>query len=136
MVKKLSFVLCRQKQLTLLITLKEQRRKKKKVALALNPETKISKIKPYLKDIGYVLILTVHPGFYGAKYLKYPLKKITEIKKINPKIKVIVDGGMNQKTAMDAAKAGADYIVSGSFITKAERPKERMKLLEKIFIKR
>ncbi|MBI4147194.1 hypothetical protein HY494_00925 [Candidatus Woesearchaeota archaeon] len=111
-------------------TIKKQ---KKKVALALNPETKVSKIKPYLKFLDYVLILTVHPGFYGAKYLKYPLKKITEIKQGNPRIKIIVDGGMNPTTAKDAAKAGADYIVSGSFITKAEKPKERIKLMQKAF---
>ena len=40
---------------------------------------------------------------------------------------------MNPATAKEAVKAGADFIVSGSFITKAEKPKERMKLLEKAF---
>ncbi|MDP3699060.1 MAG: orotidine 5'-phosphate decarboxylase / HUMPS family protein [Nanoarchaeota archaeon] len=105
----------------------------KKVAFALKPETRVGKIKNYLKDIDYVLILTVHPGFYGKKYLQYPLKKIAEIKKMNPKVKVIVDGGMNYLTVKDAAKAGADYIISGSFITKAENPKERMREMEKGF---
>ena len=107
--------------------------KKKKVAIALNSETKVSKIKLHLQFIDYVLLLTVHPGFYGAKYLRAPLKKIAEIKKINPKTKVFVDGGMNQTTEKEARKAGADYIVSGSFITKAEKPKERMKILERNF---
>ena len=46
-----------------------------KVAFALNPETKIEKIKPYLKEIDFILILTVHPGFYGATFLKEPLAK-------------------------------------------------------------
>lgn len=112
---------------------KKTKSKRKKVAFALNPETPISKIKKYLKEIDYVLILTVHPGFYGGKYLKAPLKKIKEIKKINPRVKVIVDGGMNPSTVKEAVKAGADFIVSGSFITKAEKPKERMKMLEKGF---
>ena len=53
--------------------------------------------------------------------------------KINPNVKVIVDGGMNLTTIKDAAKAGADYVISGSFITKAEKPKERMKMLERAF---
>ncbi len=109
---------------------------KKKIAFALNPETKVAKIKPYLKGIDYVLILTVHPGFYGAKYSRFPLRKIPEIKKINPKVKIIVDGGMNEKTVKDAAKAGADYVISGSFITKAEKPKERLKIMEKAFSQR
>lgn len=131
--KKVEFCIVQAETIDLADHIKKTKLQKRKVAFALNPETKIGKIKPYLKDIGCVLILTVHPGFYGAKYLKYPLKKITEIKKINPKIKIIVDGGMNQATAKEVAKAGADYIVSGSFITKAEKPKERMKLMEKAF---
>ena len=106
---------------------------KKKVGLALKPETTAASIKKYLPHLDYVLILTVHPGFYGAKYLKYPLKKIPAIKKMNPDVKVIVDGGMNPETAKEAAKAGADYIVSGSFITKAEKPNERMREMEKSF---
>ena len=109
------------------------KKKKKSVAFALNPETKVSSIKKYLKDIDHVLILTVNPGFYGGKYLKTPLKKISEIKKENPKVKIIVDGGMNPSTVKGAVRAGADYIVSGSFITKAENPKERMKEMERGF---
>lgn len=109
------------------------KKKKKSVAFAINPETKVSVLKKYLRDINYVLILTVHPGFYGGKYLKYPLKKISEIKKENPKVKIIVDGGMNPSTVKDAFRAGADYIVSGSFITKAEKPKERMREMERAF---
>ena len=111
--------------------IKKTKQQKQKIAFALNPETKVSSLKKYLKDIDYVLILTVHPGFYGGNYLKYPLKKIKEIKTMNPKVKVIVDGGMNLKTVKDAARAGADYVVSGSFITKAEKPKERMKMMER-----
>jgi len=106
---------------------------KKKAGLALKPETTAASIKKYLPNLDYVLILTVHPGFYGAKYLRYPLKKIPAIKKVNPAIKIIVDGGMNPETVKDAVGAGADYVVSGSFITKAEKPKERMREMEKGF---
>ncbi len=131
--KKVDFCIVQAETIDIAGYIQTAKKQKKKVALALNPETKVSKIKPYLKFLDYVLILTVHPGFYGAKYLKYPLKKIAEIKQGNPKVKIIVDGGMNPTTAKDAAKAGADYIVSGSFITKAEKPKERMKLMQEAF---
>ena len=103
--------------------------KKRKVGFALKPETKVKEIKDYLSQLEYVLILTVHPGFYGAKFLSAPLRKIKQIKKINPKIKVIVDGGMNPKTINKAVKAGGDYFVSGSYVTKADNPKERIKSL-------
>ena len=82
-----------------------------------------------IKDIDYILILTVHPGFYGAKYLRGPLRKIKQIKKMNSKIKIIVDGGMKPSTIRDAR--GADFFVSGSFISKAENPKKAVRELEK-----
>lgn len=105
------------------------KKRKKKVAFAMKPSTSFAEIKPYLKKVDYVLILTVNPGFYGSKYLKSPLKKIEKIKGINPKIKIIVDGGMSPRTIKEAAKAGADFFVSGSFVTKARDPKSRIKRL-------
>lgn len=103
----------------------------KKVGLALKPETKVSFIKRHLPELDFVLILTVHPGIYEAEYLKSPLKKIAPIKHLHPKIKIIVDGGMNQETIADAVKAGVDGIVSGSFVTRAENPKKAMMLLKR-----
>jgi ribulose-phosphate 3-epimerase len=100
---------------------------KKKVAIAIKPETKIKQIKNYLNKIDYVLVLTVHPGFYGANFLPKQLKKIKQIKKINPKTKVIIDGGMNPKTIKKAKKA--DHFVSGSYTTKSDNPKQRIKSL-------
>lgn len=103
--------------------------KKKKVGLALKPETNVSKIKQYLRSVNKVLILTVHPGFYGAKFLLESLSKIREIKKINPKIEVIVDGGMNPATVRYVR--GADSIVCGSYLQKAEDIRKAMKELRK-----
>ncbi len=101
----------------------------RKIAFALKPETKVKALEPYLSEIDYVLILTVHPGFYGSKFLKSPLKKIHQIKRINPGIEVIVDGGINPENIRVAAQAGADYFVSGSYVTKAEDPKKAIRAL-------
>ena len=109
--------------------IKEIKKQKKKVGLALKPETKVSEIKQFLPNLDYLLVLTVHPGFYGAKFLPEPLKKIKLIKKNNPKIKIIVDGGMHPETIGQAARAGADLFVSGSYTTKADNPKESIKNL-------
>lgn len=117
------------KKVSLLI--KKIKNKKKKVGLALSPQTKVKDVQDFLKDINYILILTVHPGFYGSKFLPENLKKITQVKKINHKIKIIVDGGMNPKTIVKAAKAGADYFVSGSYTTKADDPQKSIKELKK-----
>jgi ribulose-phosphate 3-epimerase len=111
--------------------IKWMKSKKKKVAFAILPETKIKKLEPYLKNVDCILILTVHPGFYGGKFLPKNLMKIKKIKKINPKIKIIIDGGISPKTIKKAKKAGADFFVSGSYTTKADDPKERIKNLVK-----
>ena len=100
------------------------------MSIALNPETKIKELKDYLNDIDVILVMTVHPGFYGAKFLSSPLRKIKKIKKINPDIKVMVDGGMNPKTVRKAVRAGADSIISGSFISKSKNSKKAMKELK------
>ncbi len=97
---------------------------KKKVAFAILPQTTVEHLKEHLPYIDYVLILTVHPGFYGSRYMPEELKKIKPIKKINPQVKVIVDGGMNPLTIKEAKKAGADLFVSGSYTMKNHSPKK------------
>jgi len=110
---------------------KWMKKEKKKVGFALLPDTSVAKVRSFLGQTDFVLILTVHPGFYGSKYLPSQLKKIALIKKVNPQIKVFVDGGMNPFRIKGAAKAGADYFISGSYTTKAEKPKERIASLTK-----
>ena len=104
---------------------------KKPTAFAILPETTVGHLKEHLPYLDYVLILTVHPGFYGSKYLKSELQKIKPIKKVNPKVKVIVDGGMNPTTIKEAAKAGADLFVSGSYLGN-HQPKKAMEELLRV----
>ncbi len=111
--------------------IKWMKAKKKKVAFALNPEMTVKHIQKHIRNIDYILILTVHPGFYGSKYLKSELRKIPAIKKANPNVKIIVDGGMNPWTIGDAARAGADFFVSGSYIMQNSHTRKAMKELEK-----
>ena len=110
------------------------RRLKKKVAFALSPEISVSLVQKYVKYCDYILILTVKPGFYGSCFLYHPLHKIKLLKKLNPQVKVIVDGGMNPLTIQIAKKAGADYFVSGSYVSKAENSKKAMKELKGVVL--
>jgi len=102
---------------------------KKKVGLSLKPETPISSIEKYLQELDYVLILAVHPGRYGAKFMKNPLQKIKQIKKINHKVKIIVDGGINPDTIKLAKEA--DAVISGSFVSKSDNPQKALRELKK-----
>ncbi len=105
------------------------RKKRKQVGLALSPAVTVSSVKKVLPLVDYILVLTVRPGFYGSRYVPSALRKITRIKKINPHLKIVVDGHMNPKTVKDAVRAGADAVVSGSFLSQSVHPRQAMKEL-------
>jgi ribulose-phosphate 3-epimerase len=128
--KKVSLSIVQVEEINLKTYINWAKKENIKVAIALKPQTKVSLIKPYLKDIHTILILTVNPGFYGAPFLKSPLKKITQIKKLNKKIQIIVDGHMTPNTINLAKSAGANHFVSGSFISKSDNPKKAIKQLK------
>ena len=107
------------------------KRKGKKVAVALQPSTAVSLVKPYVHLLDYALVLTVKPGFYGSLYLPQELRKIRLLKKWNPRLKVFVDGHMNPQTIGKALIAGADYCIAGSYVTLADDPKKAMRELRK-----
>ena len=108
---------------------------KKKVGVSLNPETSIEKVIPVLDLIDVVLIMSVHPGFGGQKFLKENLEKVKMLKKeINlkkSKALIEIDGGINFENSKIAKKAGVDILVSGTTIFKENRGnlKKNIKLL-------
>lgn len=106
------------------------KKKKKKIGLALNPKTKVTDVLPYLHKIDQVLILTVNPGFYGSKFLPKNLKKVKEIKNFKHNLILEVDGGMSPKTIKQAAKAGTDLFVSGSYTVDSKDPAKALKILK------
>lgn len=104
-----------------------------KVGMALNPETNITKVKNFLKSVDRVLIMTVHPGFGGQKFIAKMLPKISALRKLDRKINIEVDGGINLTTAPLAAKAGANMFVAGNAIFSAKNPQKAYKdLLKRI----
>ncbi len=106
------------------------KKKEKKVAFALNPETDVEQIKKYLDDIDQVLIMTVHPGFYGSKFLPKTLNKVRWLRELRPDLDIEVDGGIKPGTIEEVSKAGANLFVSGSFIINSADIKESIKILE------
>jgi len=94
----------------------------KKVGVSLNPNTKIDVIKEFLNEINLVLIMSVHPGFGGQKFIPEVLQKIKELKKIkdqqNLNFDIEVDGGINFDNSKLAIEAGANILVSGTTIFK------------------
>ena len=98
------------------------KRLNKKVGVSLNPETKINLVTDFLKEIDLILIMSVHPGFGGQKFMPEVLYKIKELKKIKDKKKlsfdIEIDGGINFDNNKLAIQAGANILVSGTTIFK------------------
>jgi ribulose-phosphate 3-epimerase len=106
--------------------------KGKKIGFAINPETAVHNAEPYLDDIDQLLIMTVNPGFYGSKFLPETLCKISEVRKIKPDLDIEVDGGVTPDTIKSINDAGANMLVSGSYILKSNSVKESMDKLRNI----
>ena len=95
----------------------------KKVGVSLNPGSEIDLIKDTLKDIDLVLIMSVHPGFGGQKFIPDVIKKIEKLKLIknekNLNFDIEVDGGINFENSKSVIEAGANILVSGTTIFKS-----------------
>lgn len=93
-----------------------------KVGIAINPETNINVLIPYLNMIDEVLIMSVHPGKSGQSFIEESLEKISALKNIilesNYKTIISVDGGINNETGLLCKDAGVDELVSASYIHK------------------
>ncbi|NRA74120.1 MAG: ribulose-phosphate 3-epimerase [Rickettsiales bacterium] len=106
-----------------------------KAGIAISPSTSSETLDDLIRIIDLVLIMTVDPGFAGQKFLINQLKKICEIKARAKKLQrsdllIAVDGGINEITAVEAIKAGANFLVSGSYILKSKKYAEKIKLLK------
>ena len=103
-------------------TIKHIKSFNKKVGLSLNPGTQIDVIKEFLNEINLVLIMSVHPGFGGQKFIPDVLKKIKDLDQIkkqkNMNFDIEVDGGINFSNSKLVKEAGANILVSGTTIFK------------------
>ena len=87
-------------------------------AIVLNPETPVERLVPYLGEVDEILVMTVHPGFGGQKFIADCLPKLTYLRARMPTIDLMVDGGVDAATAPLAVRAGANQLVAGSYLFK------------------
>jgi ribulose-phosphate 3-epimerase len=114
------------------------RQLKTKVGLAINPETHIGVVRPYLDQIDELLIMTVHPGFGGQEFIYETLTKVQQALAWRRELKlgyhIGVDGGINFKTAGECAHAGADAFISGTGLFEHRNLKAAISKMRKIVI--
>ena len=97
-----------------------------KAGVTLNPHTPVSLLEDIIQDLDMVLLMSVNPGYGGQKFITHTLEKTKALKEmINRKgldTLIEIDGGVNLQTGKQLIDAGADVLVAGSFVFKAQDP--------------
>ena len=106
-----------------------------KVGVSIKPKTNVEVLKPYLKDLDLILVMSVEPGFGGQSFIPSALDKIEflrkEIDNNNYNCLIEVDGGINKETGELCKKAGVDVLVAGSYLFGKEDILERIEDLKR-----
>lgn len=100
-----------------------------KAGLVINPDTGVEVVKPYLKKIDFILLMSVYPGFAAQEFISDVIPKIKKVKALAPELDVAVDGGINDRTVDSVIEAGANIIVSASYIFSSSDRKYAIKRL-------
>lgn len=100
--------------------------------LAINPETPLSTIAPFLKMLDSVLFLSVNPGFYGAKFIPEVLRKVADFRKAHPVMEAGIDGGIKENNIAEIAATGVNVIYIGSAIYLQPDPADSYRRLTRL----
>jgi ribulose-phosphate 3-epimerase len=111
-----------------------------KAGVSLNPHTPLNVLEDIIHDLDLILIMSVNPGFGGQSFIPHTINKLKELKQILKDknlehIEVEVDGGVKLNNIAEIAEAGADILVAGSAIYKAEDPTATIKEMNEILSK-
>lgn len=97
-----------------------------KAGVTLNPATPVSVLEDIIGDVDMVLLMSVNPGFGGQKFIENTIAKTKRLRRLidesGSKAVIEIDGGVNNETAPRLVEAGADVLVSGSYIFNANNP--------------
>ncbi len=97
-----------------------------KAGVALNPHTNIDLLEDVINDIDMVCLMSVNPGFGGQSFIENTYSKIEKLKALitrkGAKTIIEIDGGVTDKNALQLVTTGADVLVAGNFVFKAENP--------------
>ncbi|MBR5117873.1 MAG: ribulose-phosphate 3-epimerase [Muribaculaceae bacterium] len=106
-----------------------------KAGVTLNPATPVCLLRDIVAQLDLVLLMSVNPGFGGQKFIPNTLNKVKELRELiaetGSKAVIEVDGGVNDVTGKKLAEAGADVLVAGNYVFKAQDP---LKAIESLYI--
>ncbi len=95
-----------------------------KAGVTLNPATPVCLLADIVRDVDMVLLMAVNPGFGGQKFIEHTVEKVRELRQLIDKTGshalIQVDGGVNLETGRRLIEAGADVLVAGNAVFKAD----------------
>lgn len=101
-------------------TIRSVKERGMQVGLALKPDTPVDVVTPFIDQLDHVLVMTVEPGFGGQSFMEDMMPKVAALRAQWPSLNIQVDGGLSPTTINYAAAAGANMIVAGSAVFKAD----------------
>lgn len=109
----------------------------KKAGLAINPDTSISELYPYITEVDYILLMSVFPGYGGQKFITGSIDRVKELKEqissLNPDCLIQIDGGINTTNTGDLRKKGVDLFVMGTSLYNSDNIEEEILKILKTF---
>ena len=103
-------------------------------AITISPDTPVEALRPLIPLLDMALIMSVYPGFGGQKFIEASVQRVKQLREmrdeLNPQMLIEVDGGVNETTGRQLADVGADILVAGSYVFRAEDPSEKVALLK------
>lgn len=107
-----------------------------KAGVSINPETPTHVLKEIIPNVDLVLVMSVHPGFGGQKFIPESLQKIAEVRRMitlsNSSALIEVDGGVGLQNAAEVIAMGADALVGGASVFTSENPQETIAKLKNV----
>ena len=103
----------------------------KKLGISIKPKTDAEVLEKFLPDIDMVLVMSVEPGFGGQKFMPESIDKIKKIRLMDKNIDIEVDGGIGEDNIKSVVDAGANVIVAGSSVFKADDVRKAVESLKK-----
>lgn len=104
--------------------------------VTLNPHTPVSLFEDIIADLDLVMLMSVNPGFGGQKFIEHTIDKTIRLRQLiersGSKALIEIDGGVNRETGKRLVEAGADVLVAGSAVFKADDPVEEVHILKNL----
>jgi ribulose-phosphate 3-epimerase len=107
-----------------------------RAGVVLNPATPLAAIEEIVKDVDYVLLMSVNPGFGGQRFIMSSLEKLRRLRALlrlhASQARIEIDGGISAENAVDVVAAGAEILVAGSAIFGADNPAEAVQQMRQV----